>query len=304
MKKIFLVLLLFNSLVFAEKIKFYNPSFSCDNVNQGSIEYKICTNEELAKFDKELNSVYSKLKEIVSDVDKQQLIKEQKYFLRERKSCNSQYCIKNLYQSQIITLDNIYKLYQKNKNSKKLENFHIGTFIHPKNRNSILFVKELLKAIKYQSLKYTQFKNIYLFTVSSHKLIAGLYCANTITGEIKRLIGGFSKYWYLLDQNTLNIVVKSGGGNHGRGYEKLKLLKITDCSHVIKKTIVEYEYDMVSGFCGREFLQLKDSGDIDKVEIDKKNKLIKIDVREQKCPNGKIVKKILKYDLNKAKFIK
>ncbi|MGB5917754.1 lysozyme inhibitor LprI family protein [Arcobacter sp.] len=98
MKNIFLILIFFSSLIFAENIKFYKPSFDCSNVKKGTAEYIICANEYLSKDDKELNNLYSQLLKNVSK-EKIELIKESQYkWIRERqRNCNTESCISMAY---------------------------------------------------------------------------------------------------------------------------------------------------------------------------------------------------------------
>lgn len=98
MKKIFLVLLFFSSLVFSQDVKFYNPSFSCNEVKKGMPEYIICTDDYLSKKDKELNNLYLQLLKNVSK-EKTKVIKEsQRKWVRERqRSCNTESCMTMAY---------------------------------------------------------------------------------------------------------------------------------------------------------------------------------------------------------------
>ena len=44
MRKIFLLLVLLVTVnLFAEEVKFYQTSYDCKKVKEGSVEYKICT---------------------------------------------------------------------------------------------------------------------------------------------------------------------------------------------------------------------------------------------------------------------
>lgn len=87
--------------------EFYNPSFDCENIKAASIEYRICTNEELSTHDSELSAIYHDFyflsKEIKSD---------QRAWLKIRNSCKDDNCINDAY------LDRTEKLTQARSNQR------------------------------------------------------------------------------------------------------------------------------------------------------------------------------------------
>lgn len=289
-----------------DEVKIYQTSFNCNLVKKNSIEYKICTNKKLSKLDQELSSVYKKLKKVIGK-DNPQLVNDQKYFLQEREACNSTYCLKELYKKQTNLFKDLYKLYNYNNNLNQQQRINIDAFIHPNNtRKSVLLVNMLIETMNKSLMKYTKINNNYLFTSNSHRLSAGLYLANPKTGIVTRIMGGFSKnFYYMYDENILSIIFKSSGGRKGHGYEAIYFLNVDNYGKLLnqKKTIIGYDYDMLNGFCGRAFLKLKKSGSIDKIDLNIQDNLVEINVREQKCPNGEIKQKLLKYHLKKETFL-
>ena len=126
MKKIILILVLVVGLFAQSEVKFYEPSFSCSKVKKGSIEYKICTDENLANLDKELSTYYKDAKLINKNVKQ-----SQRKWIKERNTCKDTTCIKSKYISRVellekdvkvfsdkllIARDKAYKQYTKTKN--------------------------------------------------------------------------------------------------------------------------------------------------------------------------------------------
>ena len=100
MKKILLILgLLLSVSLLANEAEFYKPSFDCKNVEKNTIEYKICTDEELASLDKQLNDIWKSFYVITRE-----LKKEQRRWLKERNNCKTTECLKQTYQERITTL--------------------------------------------------------------------------------------------------------------------------------------------------------------------------------------------------------
>ena len=306
MKLILTVILLCTSIFAKEQqkeIKFYKPSFDCKNVVKGSIGYKICTNEKLSSLDVDLSTIYDKLKQTMPQ--RKEIIKDKISFLTQRDNCKDEECIKNIYQNQIHTLVKTYEIYRINKIFEIVEKVSPDNFIHPNNRKSTLLTNELLKFIQNKKIKNIKFENNYLFTAKGNRLSSGLYCINNSIGEIKKLNGGFIKTWQEFNQKqSLKIITLSNSGKKGVGYTEVSLLDINkDCSIKNKKTILEYNYDMESGLCGKEELALDKSGDIKDITFDTQNQLIKINANEQKCPNGKIINKKYIFNISEDRFI-
>lgn len=102
------------SFSFGENIQFYNPSFSCDNVKTDSVEYKICTNNELSKLDIKLTDSYTDLMKIKS-VNQEKIKKGQIEWLKTvRDGCSTNECLKYSYKNRVEDLEKIIN--QKNKN--------------------------------------------------------------------------------------------------------------------------------------------------------------------------------------------
>lgn len=111
MKKIFLVLLFFSSFIFAENIKFYNPSFDCNQVQKSTIEYKVCTNSVLSILDVRLSNIY-KLLINIKQLNRRKIKQEQKEWIKYRNRCKyiDYKCTKNSYIKRIKKLNYIYDL--------------------------------------------------------------------------------------------------------------------------------------------------------------------------------------------------
>ncbi len=150
-----------------------------------------------------------------------------------------------------------------------------------------------------------EYKNSYLFTLNNHHLNAGLYCANVTTKKVHKMHGGTITKWQAFkEKNSLKVVIQTNSGRKGLGYTALVLLNINEtCTLTENKTILEYNYDMESGLCGRESLNLEKSADLKKLEFDSKKNLVKINLIEQQCSSKKISTKNLTFDISKEQFI-
>lgn len=112
MKKIFLVLLLFSSVVFSEDVKFYNPSFSCDGVKKGSIEYQICTNQSISYLDWSLGKIYMNLLTTLSSTEQIELRVNQRDWIKNRNTCViDKKCIDREYTNRIKYLQSKFNTY-------------------------------------------------------------------------------------------------------------------------------------------------------------------------------------------------
>jgi uncharacterized protein len=99
--KIMIVLMALVTSVFAEKnTKFFKPSFSCEKVKQGSIEYKICTDEVLAKLDKKVSNIYKSFPFISKEI-----IIDQRAWIKQRNKCKDNRCIQEAYQGRLQELN-------------------------------------------------------------------------------------------------------------------------------------------------------------------------------------------------------
>lgn len=77
----------------------YKPSFDCSKVAHGSIEYKICTDKELAQLDYELSRIYKGFYYLTKEIQKDQSI-----WLKKRNLCKDIDCIKESYQRRVQEL--------------------------------------------------------------------------------------------------------------------------------------------------------------------------------------------------------
>jgi len=92
MKKIILILIaLLNVACASNQDKFYNPSFSCEKVKQGSIEYTICTNKRLSESDRAVSKLYNSFYYLSEKVRN-----EQRDWIEERNQCVANDCIEDV----------------------------------------------------------------------------------------------------------------------------------------------------------------------------------------------------------------
>ena len=98
-KFIILTVLLFGAYLFAQQTKFYETSFDCKKVSKSGIEYKICTDKELAKLDTILNKTYKSFRLITKELKKEQI-----KWLKKRNRCKTDKCIKQSYEKRIKEL--------------------------------------------------------------------------------------------------------------------------------------------------------------------------------------------------------
>ncbi|MCG3668654.1 hypothetical protein L5F33_00130 [Aliarcobacter butzleri] len=150
MKQIFIILIFFVNLIYAQNIEFYDqinlglnnrvdnlekfidektvdksfhkPSFDCKNVKKDSIESLICTNNDLSKLDIELNEIYKK---IINNPNIKESIKinikneQTNWLINIRNGCNNISCLKYVYTNKIAELKSI--IYKYNDEFLKIE---------------------------------------------------------------------------------------------------------------------------------------------------------------------------------------
>lgn len=110
MKQIFIILIFFVNLIYAQNIEFYKPSFDCGNMKKDSVEYMICTNKDLSQLDKELSEIYKKTLEKIPE--KEELKKEQREWISNiRNGCNNKACLKYVYEKREAEVKSIYYQY-------------------------------------------------------------------------------------------------------------------------------------------------------------------------------------------------
>ena len=98
-KFIILTVLLFGAYLFAQQTKFYETSFDCKKVSKSSIEYKICTDKELAKLDTILNKTYKSFRLITKEIRQ-----DQRAWIKKRNRCKTKECIKDSYFQRVDEL--------------------------------------------------------------------------------------------------------------------------------------------------------------------------------------------------------
>ncbi|RBQ27929.1 lysozyme inhibitor LprI family protein [Aliarcobacter vitoriensis] len=307
MKQISIILIFFVNLIYAQSIEFYKPSFDCGNVKKDSIEFLICKSNDLSKLDIELNEIYKKLIQIIPE--KKTLIEEQREFLKDRKTCTNEDCIKNIYKNRLYILNSIYKFLNVKLDeykSEKIKYIDIKDFIYLYEVKSNLFTSKLLNIIDiFEKNNYILVEDGFLIRFYDVRLNNGIYYVNNRTGRIKRVVGGIIDNWFIIENYTpTKIVVKILDGHRGLGYESIESITIKDGENIENKVIIETQYDMESGFCNRaEVLGITKAGDIKNFEYDETKNFLKIDFIEQDCSNKKISNEKLVYDLKKDIFI-
>jgi len=120
-KIIILITVLLTCILANDKVEFYSPSFSCEKVKQGSIEYKICVDKELSNLDNKMTKIYLDVRYIDKSIKTYQL-----NWLQKRNSCVDVNCLKERYEQQIRTLEKKLALSKKVNNkkiSKKVQNY-------------------------------------------------------------------------------------------------------------------------------------------------------------------------------------
>lgn len=232
MIKIIVVFLLITINVFADsKVKFYKPSFSCEKVKSGSIEYKICTNENLADLDKKLSKHYVDLKSINKNIKQ-----SQRKWIKERNNCKSDTCLINSYKKRIEILKEHIDI----KKSKNL-------FTKDKAQFKSIVIEE--KQFKNASIGYYLYKNDkktimrFLYSKSENIVISSLYDLQTgkkiFYEEYNRKMADYSK-----DSLTEQMI------------KKLDLKKV---NHIESINYLSYQifdkkiFTYLSGRCGTPF---------------------------------------------------
>ena len=97
MKKLLLIVAL--AVLANASETFYYPSFSCDTVKPGSVEWEICTNKPLSLMDMKLSNLYKEVRQLNPKVKITQL-----QWLKERNRCREIACIKGRYEQRYAAL--------------------------------------------------------------------------------------------------------------------------------------------------------------------------------------------------------
>ncbi len=112
MKKIVVLWMIATVSLFANDMKFYNPSFDCSKIHEGSIEYKICTDDKLSQLDREMSNLYNDAIVVDKDIKEAQLD-----WLTQRNQCSDISCIAKSYQKRSKLLQQKIDLYSKDLNT-------------------------------------------------------------------------------------------------------------------------------------------------------------------------------------------
>ncbi len=102
MKKIIVLTIVLIVNILASDVKFYNPSFDCSKVKEGSIEYKICTDIDASQLDAQMNDIWHTF-----DPFPEEIRKSQRSWLKERNACKTIECIRKSYEKRITVLGKI-----------------------------------------------------------------------------------------------------------------------------------------------------------------------------------------------------
>lgn len=122
MKQISIILIFFVNLMYAQNIEFYKPSFDCRNVKKDSVEFLICTNNDLSKLDVELNEIYKKVinNHNIEESIKTNIKNEQtNWVINIRNGCNNISCLEYIYTNKITELKSV--IYKYNDEFLKIE---------------------------------------------------------------------------------------------------------------------------------------------------------------------------------------
>jgi uncharacterized protein len=99
MKTLFSLLLVLITLTHAED-RFFDTSYDCTKTTEGSVERSVCTNEHLAKLDKELSSIYSSFYYVTKEIKS-----DQRVWMKQKNQCKNTACIQKAYESRITDLN-------------------------------------------------------------------------------------------------------------------------------------------------------------------------------------------------------
>ncbi|MDY0238931.1 MAG: lysozyme inhibitor LprI family protein [Campylobacterales bacterium] len=131
MKRLLIPLILSCSLLLASESNAISPSFDCSNeAKLNRVEKLICSDEELSRLDREMNKAYKYMLSTLDEAEKQELINEQRKWLKYRNSVEIdknyvRQTIATLYSSRLFYLqpDEFYLSYSS-------DNFTCQTFLN------------------------------------------------------------------------------------------------------------------------------------------------------------------------------
>lgn len=93
------LLLVLITLTHAED-RFYDTSYDCSKTTRGSAERLICTDEQLAKLDKELSNIYMSFYYVTNEIKN-----DQRAWMKQKNQCKDTACIQKAYESRITDLN-------------------------------------------------------------------------------------------------------------------------------------------------------------------------------------------------------
>lgn len=98
MKTLLSLLLVFITVTHAED-RFFDTSYDCTKTTERSVERSVCTDEHLAKLDKELSSIYSSFYYVTKEIKS-----DQRGWMKQKNRCKDTACIQKAYESRIRQL--------------------------------------------------------------------------------------------------------------------------------------------------------------------------------------------------------
>ena len=188
-KRVILFIIFMGMSVLADEVKFYSPSFSCLNIKDGTSEYRICTDKELSKLDRDLSIYYQQSQIVDPKIQTKEL-----QWLKKRDKCRNNQCIKDEYISQIKVLKDTIRSFKINLQNAYLEAEKVYESKHDPYKAISYLDKAGIKSILKQSPPfmtrqlYTTYLKAYAIyyanTPQDSKHIGNLQFAKSILGAL------------------------------------------------------------------------------------------------------------------------
>lgn len=99
MKTLLSLLLVLITLIHAED-RFFETSYDCTKTTKGSVQRSVCTDEHLAKLDKELSGIYSSFYYVTKEIKS-----DQRAWMKQKNQCKDSACIQKAYERRIVDLN-------------------------------------------------------------------------------------------------------------------------------------------------------------------------------------------------------
>lgn len=99
MKPLLTLLLVLITITHAED-RFFETSYDCTKTAKRSVERSVCTDEHLAKLDKELSAIYSGFYYVTKEIKS-----DQRVWMKQKNQCKDTACIQKAYESRIADLN-------------------------------------------------------------------------------------------------------------------------------------------------------------------------------------------------------